>query len=282
MSRGQRTWGGSGRGSLRWGAECVCVKTPYTHDLLRGEKEKKALICNTTAAQKLRGGAGAAALPHPLSAGGAPAPRGAALGPHWLRAATCRPRRAPAPLPAAGPRRARASERRGRRAPPAPPAAPQRGRRRPRPMRRRRACGLRPEQSAGCAPPPAPELPGLSLPSRQGAAGMGRCGLRVLQEMGGGRRFCLGLEGEGVLAAAGLSCSSGIKFIGFCFSAGSDRRFVRDSVFHAWSDVNANQIRLLLLLPKPFCLLQRRSRKRVSFFPALCWDFFFNLFFLFQ
>lgn len=70
-----------------------------------------------------------------------------------------------------------------------------------------------------------------SLPPFQaGSTGDGEVGVRVLEQMGGGSRVCLGLEGEDV-AAAVLSCSPGIKFTGFCFSAGSDRRFVTDSVF---------------------------------------------------
>lgn len=161
-------------------------------------------------------------------------PRSAPIGCAPPRAA---PARAPAALPAAGP--LRFSERRGCRAPlgslrcallrlhRSAPGSPQRGQRRPRPMRRRGACGLGLQQSAGCAP----ALPGLSLPSRQGTAGLGRWGLRVLEEMGRGSGVCLGLEGEDVLAAAVLRCSSGMKFIGFCFAAGSDRRFVRHSVF---------------------------------------------------
>lgn len=66
-----------------------------------------------------------------------------------------------------------------------------------------------------------------SLPPFQaGSSGQGEVGAAR-----GGSRVCLGLRAEGVSAAPALCGSSGIKLIGFCFPAGSDRGFVRDSVF---------------------------------------------------
>lgn len=184
-----------GRGSWLEGRACACGKIHKTHHLLRGGGEKKkkkavkALICTSANLYRSHRTEGAGQGPRPSrfpsARGGA---RGAALAPHWLRAATCRPRPRAGSATCGGAARARASARRGRphrcdphRCDPIR-STPQR---RPRLMRQRRACGLRLEQAAGCAPPPA--LPGLSLPSRQGAAGRGRWGLRAV-----GAAFALG------------------------------------------------------------------------------------------
>lgn len=75
-----------------------------------------------------------------------------------------------------------------------------------------------------------------------------------------------GLEGEDV-AAAVLSCASGIKFIGFCFSAGSDRRLVRDSVFSCLEWCECKPDTASAVAAKTFLFPSALLTKMFSFFP---------------